>query len=159
MTGCGIPTLQSIFDIAEVAKVPFIADGGIRYPGDVAKALAAGANAVMIGSLFAGTDEAPGDIFVGGQWPNIKRMKVYRGLASATTKLMYNGAANHVEGASKMVETRGSVTKMISEIVDGVTSSMSYVGAIDISSFKKNAEFIRVTNAGIFEARPHLLET
>jgi len=156
MTGCGIPTLQSIFDIAEIANIPFIADGGIRYPGDVAKALAAGADAVMIGGLFAGTDEAPGDVFVAGHWPNIKQMKVYRGLASATTKLMYSGTTNHVEGASKMVETRGSVTKMISEIVDGVTSSMSYVGASNLEEFRARSEFVKVTSAGLAEAHTRL---
>jgi IMP dehydrogenase len=157
MTGCGVPTLQTVFDVAEVATVPIIADGGIRYPGDAAKALAAGADGVMIGSLFAGTDESPGEIFVAGNWPDIKHMKVYRGLASATTKLKYTGAASHVEGASKMVEMRGPVKNMISELLDGITSSMSYVGASNLVEFRARAKFIRITPNGTIEAHPHLL--
>jgi IMP dehydrogenase len=154
-TGAGVPQLQAVFDVAEVAKVPFISDGGIRYPGDAAKALAAGADSVMIGSLFAGTDEAPGEIFVAGKWPDIKLMKVYRGLASATTKLKNGGAASHVEGASKMVECRGTVTQMIQEIVDGITSSMSYVGASNLEEFRTRAEFVKITSSGLAEAHPH----
>lgn len=154
-TGAGVPQLQAVFDVAEVSKVPLISDGGIRYPGDAAKALAAGADSVMIGSLFAGTDEAPGEIFVAGQWPDIELMKVYRGLASATTKLKNGGAASHVEGASKMVKCRGTVTQMISEIVDGITSSMSYVGAANLEEFRSRAEFIKITSSGLAEAHPH----
>lgn len=156
-TGIGIPQLQAVLDIAQVATVPIISDGGIRYPGDVAKALAAGADSVMIGSLFAGTDEAPGDIFVDGEWPNTKKLKVYRGLASATTKLKYSGAAQHVEGASKMIECKGPIRNIVGDIIDGLKSSMSYVGAKNLEEFRTQSKFIRITPAGVAEGHPHLL--
>lgn len=157
-TGIGVPQLQSIIDIVRVANIPVISDGGIRYPGDVAKALAAGADTVMIGSLFAGTDEAPGEVFVSGQWPNNKKLKIYRGLASATTKLKYAGAASHVEGASKMIETRGPIDVMIDDLTDGVKSSMSYVGASTLQEFRAQSRFLRITLSGLAEAHPHLLK-
>lgn len=156
-TGIGVPQLESVLEAVSVAKVPVISDGGIRFPGDVAKALAAGADSVMIGSLFAGTDEAPGEYFIDGEWPYTKKMKIYRGLASATTKMMYAGAASHVEGASKMIESRGPVSRMISDLTDGVTSSMSYVGAKNLSEFRTQSRFIRITPSGLAEAHPHLL--
>ncbi len=156
-TGIGIPQLESVLEAASVATIPIISDGGIRYPGDAAKALAAGADTVMIGSLFAGTDESPGEVFIGGVWPDNYPMKVYRGLASATTKLKYSGAATHVEGASKMIESRGPVQKIISDITDGIKSSMSYVGAKNLEEFRDNATFVRITSAGLTEAFPHLL--
>jgi IMP dehydrogenase len=156
-TGVGVPQLQAIVDTAYEVDVPVISDGGIRYPGDAAKALAAGADTVMIGSLFAGTDEAPGEVFVDGQWPNVRHMKIYRGLASATSKLLHKGAAEHVEGASKMVPSRGSVSTVVSDIMDGIKSSMSYVGAHNLDSFRDRAVFERITAAGLNEAHPHLL--
>ena len=157
-TGIGVPQLESVIEVASVAKVPVISDGGIRYPGDIAKALAAGADSVMIGSLFAGTDEAPGEMFIAGEWPYTKRMKIYRGLASATTKLKYAGAASHVEGASKMIEARGPVESIIKDLADGLTSSMSYVGAHNLSEFRSRSRFIRITPSGLAEAHPHLLK-
>lgn len=154
-TGIGVPQLQSILDIGWTGNIPIISDGGIRYPGDAAKALVAGADSVMIGSLFAGTEEAPGEVFIGGQWPDNKRFKVYRGLASATTKIKYTGAVSNVEGASRMVENRGPVHTIVNDIVEGIQSSMSYVGARNISEFRANAHFIGITNAGLTEAHPH----
>lgn len=156
-TGIGVPQLESVMEVVSVANVPVISDGGIRYPGDVAKALAAGADSVMIGSLFAGTDEAPGEHFIAGEWPYNKRMKVYRGLASATTKLKYTGAASHVEGASKMIESRGPVGRIVTDLVDGLTSSMSYVGATNLEQFRAQSRFIQITPSGLAEAHPHLL--
>lgn len=155
-TGVGVPQLQAILDIADSdIDIPIISDGGIRYPGDVAKALAAGADTVMIGSLFAGTDEAPGEIFVAGQWPHTKTMKMFRGSASATAKMAVNGNTNHVEGASRMIESKGPVKNIVSDIMDGVRSSMSYVGACTLDEFRQKAEFIRITSAGLTEAHPH----
>jgi IMP dehydrogenase len=157
-TGIGVPQLQSVMETVAEAKVPVISDGGIRYPGDAAKALAAGADSIMIGSLFAGTDEAPGDDFIMGEWPDVREMKIYRGLASATTKLKYAGAASHVEGASKMVESRGPVGRLVKDIVDGITSSMSYVGASNLEEFRARSRFIKITPAGLAEAHPHGLK-
>jgi IMP dehydrogenase len=157
-TGIGIPQFSTVLEVAEVATVPVISDGGIRYPGDVAKALAAGADSVMVGSLFAGTDEAPGEIFVAGQWPNTKVMKMFRGSASATAKMSVNGNTDHVEGASRIVESKGPVAKILSEIVQGVQSSLSYVGAENLSQFRSNASFVRITQAGLIEAHPHGLK-
>jgi len=157
-TGIGVPQVTAIVESFRVASgVPVVADGGIRYAGDIAKALAAGAESVMIGSLFAGTDEAPGQLHVGGVWPNQEYFKMYRGSASESAKRIHNGGPHHVEGAAKLIPCKGSVLKIVRDIIEGVQSSMSYVGATDVPSFKQKAIFIRTTNAGIVEASPHLL--
>jgi IMP dehydrogenase len=156
-TGVGIPQLSCVDEITSVVSIPIISDGGIRYPGDVAKALAVGAKTVMVGSLFAGTDEAPGEIFVSGQWPNNKNFKMYRGSASATMKMKSANTSNHVEGAAKMVECKGPVENMVNDIMDGVTSSMSYLGVKDIENMWTKAEFVRISSSGLREAHPHLL--
>ena len=156
-TGVGVPQLTAVDNISAISGIPIISDGGIRYPGDVVKALAAGADTVMVGSLLAGTDEAPGDVFVSGQWPNTKNFKMFRGSASATIKMEKNGHTNHVEGASKMVEHKGSVIRVIDDIMDGVTSAMSYLGVSDIEQLCEVAEFVEISNAGLREAHPHLL--
>jgi IMP dehydrogenase len=154
-TGIGVPQLSAIMEVADAVDIPIIADGGIRYPGDVAKALAAGANTVMVGSLFAGTTEAPGDSFITGQWPNEKRMKVFRGSASAAAKQSVNGSIQNVEGTATMIPAKGSVVDVINTIMDGVRSSMSYVGARNLDEFRQKAKFVRITPAGLTEAHPH----
>jgi IMP dehydrogenase len=156
-TGVGVPQLTAVDEISYITEIPIISDGGIRYPGDVVKALAAGADTVMVGSLLSGTDEAPGEMFVGGQWPNTKNFKMFRGSASATIKMEKNGHSNHVEGAAKMVEHKGSVIRVIDDIMDGVTSAMSYLGVSDIEEICEVAEFVKISNAGLHEAHPHLL--
>lgn len=156
-TGVGVPQLTAVDNITSVTDVPVISDGGIRYPGDIAKALAAGATTVMVGSLLAGTDEAPGDVFIAGQWPNNKTYKMYRGSASATIKMEKTGAAVNVEGAAKMVECKGSVVVILNDLMDGVRSAMSYLGVHDVESLWSQAEFVRISNAGLREAHPHLL--
>lgn len=156
-TGVGVPQLTAVMDVRSASTIPIISDGGIRYPGDIGKALASGADTVMIGSLLAGTDEAPGELFIGGQWPNNKKYKVYRGSASATIKMEKTGVAHHVEGASKMVECKGPVNNVITDLIDGLTSTMSYVGAATISELQKKAKFVLISNAGLREAHPHLL--
>jgi IMP dehydrogenase len=154
-TGIGIPQLQAVMDVANVATVPIISDGGIRNPGDVAKALAAGADTVMIGSLFSGTDEAPGELFVTGEWPKEKKMKVFRGSASMSTKSANGLKTNHIEGTANLIEAKGSVVKVVGTILDGVRSSMSYVGVDNLDDFRNRAEFVQITSAGLTEAHPH----
>jgi IMP dehydrogenase len=154
-TGVGVPQFTAIYDVASVATVPVIGDGGIRSSGDVAKALAAGADTVMIGSLFAGTDEAPGEMFVTGEMPNEKKFKIYRGSASMTIKLARKGSADNVEGTATMVPLKGKVGSVVKVITDGVRSAMSYVGANNLTEFRINASFVNVTTAGLIEAQPH----
>jgi IMP dehydrogenase len=154
-TGIGVPQLQAIMDIAKVALLPIIADGGIRSPGDVAKALAAGADTVMIGSLFSGTSEAPGQTIITGEWPNTQTFKVYQGSASLTQKMVTRGGHTNVEGTAKIVPAKGSVTDVVQTILDGVRSSMSYLGVDYVQQMREVAEFVRVTNAGLVEAHPH----
>lgn len=154
-TGVGIPQLQSIIDIAQNTSVPIISDGGIRSPGDVAKALAAGADTVMIGSLFAGTDEAPGQLIITGEWPNTKAFKVYHGSASLTQKIISGQKAQHVEGTAKIMPAKGPVCDVVSAILEGVRSSMSYLGVDQVRDLREVAEFVRISNAGLIEAHPH----
>ena len=161
-TGVGIPQLSSISSVSFAVgnrshQTPIISCGGIRYPGDVAKAIAAGANSVIIGSLFAGTEEAPGEIFITGHWPNRTSSKIYRGAASDTAKLQLHGNTQHTEGNATMVPCVGSVKWIINDITNGLRSAMSYVGASNLDEFQEQAEFIRVTPAGAIEAHPHLL--
>jgi IMP dehydrogenase len=150
-TGVGVPQLTSVQDVARAVSVPVISDGGIRFPGDVAKALAAGADTVMIGSLFAGTSEAPGELFVTGQWPQEKRFKIYQGSASATEK----GTMLNVEGTATMIPFKGPVSNVVQTIMDGVRSAMSYLGVDKIQDMSEVAEFVQITNAGLAEAHPH----
>lgn len=163
-TGVGIPQLHALIEVnsallslSDENDVPFISDGGIRYPGDVAKALSVGAQTVMIGSLFAGTDEAPGEVFIAGTWPNNKRMKMYRGSASASAKMSQGGQVMHVEGASKLIESKGPVRIVVNDILDGLRSCMSYVGVSNIDDFYLNSEILQITPSGLIEAHPHLL--
>lgn len=160
-TAIGIPQFSAIEDALSALPleplIPIIADGGIRYPGDVAKALALGAHSVMLGSLFAGTDEAPGEILIAGRWPHEKTQKIYRGSASATSKMALFGQANHVEGATKIIDSKGPLRNVVDDIVDGIKSCMSYVGASNLEELSQTAEFIKITQAGLVEAHPHLL--
>lgn len=156
-TGIGVPQLSAILNVREVSFVPVIADGGIRYPGDVAKALAAGADTVMIGSLFAGTEESPGELFISGEFPKEKTMKVFRGSASMSAKISTKQNAVNIEGTSTLIEYKGKVRLIVDRIMDGVRSSMSYVGAQNLQEFRERAQFIRVSNASIVEAHPQFL--
>jgi IMP dehydrogenase len=151
MTGVGVPQLQTIIDIAPNVNIPVISDGGIRSPGDVAKCLAAGASSVMIGNMFAGTDETPGETI--GIYPHLQ--KVYRGSASFSAKSANGQKTNHVEGVSTCVDAKGPVGNVVAKIMDGVRSSMSYVGANNLQEFHQNAKFVQVSHAGLTEAHPH----
>ncbi len=164
VTGIGVPQLSAIMDIYETTrkyKIPIIADGGIRYSGDVAKALAAGASSIMIGSLLAGTNEAPGElIYMEG-----KTYKYYRGMGSiaAMTKGSKDryGQSNVAddklvpEGIEGKVLFKGNATAVVFQLCGGVRSAMGYCGAPTIPTFQKNAKFIRITAAGMRESHPH----
>ena len=158
-TGVGLPQVSVLFDVCSVADsygIPCIADGGIRYVGDISKAIGAGADSVMLGSLLAGTKETPGDTHKVGEWPNEKLYKKYRGSASLDSK-SDRGESNNVEGNSKIIPYKGKVKRIISDIRDGLSSAFSYVGASDVLDFQSKCEFVRVTQAGTIEAKPHLL--
>ena len=158
-TGVGLPQFTTLLDISPVADnygVPIISDGGCRYVGDVAKGLGAGADSVMLGSLLSGTKETPGEITKVGEWPNERLYKKYRGSASIDSK-SDRGEYNNVEGNSKIIPYKGKVKRIISDIRDGLSSSFSYVGASDVLDFQSKCEFVQVTQAGVVEAKPHLL--
>lgn len=158
-TGVGIPMISCLQEINEVASkhnIPVIADGGLRTPGDIAKAIAAGANAVILGSLLSGTKETPGILEKTGTWPNEKLQKKYRGSASLESKID-RGETKNVEGYSTIVPYKGKVKRIIDDVLHGLRSACSYVGATTLKEFQERATFIQVTNAGITEAQPHLL--
>jgi IMP dehydrogenase len=164
ISGVGVPQLSAIIDVASVAskkKIPVIADGGMRTSGDIAKALAAGASAVMLGNLFAGTDEAPGKIVE----MDGKRFKEYRGMgsksviesASGKERYFTHGRKAVPEGVEALVPCKGPVSELIADLASGVQVGMGYVGAKTISEFPKKAQFIRITHASIAEGKPHSL--
>jgi IMP dehydrogenase len=166
VTGAGVPQLTAVMDCAEVANakgVPVIADGGIRTSGDLTKAIAAGASTAMIGSLLAGTDEAPGVIIS----RHSGRFKMSRGMASLGAAMGRSAREkgkemeeqellNYVpEGVEGLVPYRGAAIEVLSNLVGGLRSGMSYCGATNIRELQQNAEFIRVTDAGYKESLPH----
>ena len=128
-----------------------MADGGIRSSGDIAKALALGASTVMIGSLIAGTEEAPGSIIEKSNG----LYKRYRGAASLETKMTHGQEQRNVEGESTVIPYKGGVKYIVEGLLDGVRSALSYAGASNLYGF--NPHYIQVTNAGLNEARPHLI--
>ena len=157
-TGNGVPQLTAISDVADAIEeldtpVWLIADGGIRSSGDIIKALAAGADAVMVGSLLAGTDETPGDIYtyIDGH----KATKIYRGMASKDAQKSWKGYATSVEGESKTVPCRGPVKDVLDDLLAGILSGMSYQNARNIHELQMNCEFIRQTYYGHKEGLPH----
>lgn len=163
VTGCGIPTLGSVIDCIKT-NYPIIADGGIRNSGDFAKCLAAGAKAVMIGRLLAGTTESPGKLTMGQEenYPtdfieHYYLYKLYRGSASASSYEVQNKRAIHrsPEGESYLVDHTGGACKVIQQLEAGLRSSMSYLGANDLQEFKDNAEFISISNAALKENGAH----
>ena len=159
-TGIGVPQVTALRDVINVAKeynVPVIADGGIRLIGDVSKALALGADTVMLGSILAGTKESPGSISKVGSWPNEKLFKKYRGSASLDIKKDTHQDEKNVEGNSTMIPYKGKIARLFSDINDGVRSAMSYVNATTLTEFRRNSKFVRITQSGIIEAKPHLL--
>ena len=133
-----------------------MADGGIRTSGDVAKALAFGAETVMLGSMLAGTKESPGPYMEardGSLW------KEYRGSASAATKKAHGQKQRNVEGESTRIRDKGGVKYIIQKLNDGVQSAFSYSGAKTIDEYQLNADYYQITAAGVAEAKPHLIES
>ena len=155
-TGHGVPNITSISDVVRVAQefdIPVMADGGIRSSGDIAKALSVGADTVMLGSLIAGTQEAPGEIIEKGN----HLYKRYRGSASLETKVTHQQQKRNVEGESTIIPYKGGVKFIINGLNDGVRSALSYSGSCNILEFQSKSQLIKITEAGKVEGRPHLL--
>ena len=153
-TGHGMPGLQTIFECADVeSDVKIIADGGIRSSGDVVKALAAGADFVMLGSMLAGTYETPGKkvITLGGP------MKEYRGMASKEAQMDWRGKYSSDEGVATMIPYKGTVNDVLRQIKNGIASGLSYSGVRTIKELQENAIFVRQTVAGLGESHTHIL--
>jgi len=155
-TGHGIPGLQTILDCAQEGRnsVPIIADGGIRNAGDVVKALAAGADFVMLGSLLAGTDEAPGDVI------NAQRgkFKSYRGMASKDAQIDWRGKTASLEGIATTVPCKGPVSAILKDLERGIRSGFSYSGARTLGELQQKATFIKQTGSGRAESSTHILD-
>ena len=164
IAGVGVPQLSAVIDCAEIGfkyDIPIIADGGIRYSGDVAKSLAAGANVVMLGGMLAGMDESPGETIV----YEGRRYKSYRGMGSLAA--MKEGGGERYfqqekdelklvpEGIEGMVPFRGPVNNAIFQLIGGLKSSMGYCGAKNLKSFHKNKKFVEISSAGVKESHPH----
>lgn len=150
-TGFGVPNVTSLLDCVNKVNVPIITCGGIRTSGDIAKALAVGANSVILGSLLAGTKEAPGPIIE----KNNGLYKRYRGAASLETKSIHGQEKRNVEGESTIVPFKGGVKFIVEGLLDGLRSALSYAGAANLTQFRP--DYVVVSNAGIAEAKPHLL--
>jgi IMP dehydrogenase len=153
-TGHGVPTFQSIYDCSYSDRdAKIIADGGIKNSGDIVKALAAGADFVMLGSMLAGTDESPGEIFTSGN----KKYKVYRGMASRSAQMDWRGQSSSPEGISTTIPYKGPVADILRDIGGNVRSGFSYTGARTLEEFQSNATFISQTPAGQHESSTHIL--
>lgn len=156
-TGHGVPTLQSVLDCAATDRdALIIADGGMRSTGDIAKAIAAGADLVMCGSMFAGTDESPGEVFSA---PDGKKYKVYRGMASVEAQRDWKGSHNSVEGISTTIPYKGPVARIVELMKKQLTSACSYSGASNLKDFYANSEFILQSNSSRLESATHILRT
>ena len=153
-TGHGVPTLQSVLECSESDREAIlIADGGIKTSGDIVKALAAGADAVMIGSLLAGSNETPGEVIKSpGQVPR----KIYRGMASPEAQINWRGRYSSNEGVSRTVPVKGSVTGILYELDKGIRSGLSYSGARSIRDLQAKSKFIIQTSAGAKESSTHI---
>ena len=164
VAGVGVPQMTAISDCAEEAEkhgIRIIADGGVKYSGDIAKALAAGASAVMLGSLLAGTEESPGatEIYQG------RSFKVYRGMGSVGAMAQAHGSSDRYfqedakklvpEGVEGRVPFKGPLADTVFQLMGGLRSSMGYCGTPTIDALRSEAEFVRITGAGLIESHPH----
>lgn len=162
VTGVGVPQITAIMEASRAARkynIPIIADGGIKLSGDIAKALAAGGNVVMMGSLFAGTEESPGEeIFVEG-----RRYKAYRGMGSlgamnsgSSDRYFQSNTSKYVpEGVEGRVPFKGKVGDIVYQLVGGVRSAMGYLGAHDLVDLRENSKYVKITQASLQESHPH----
>lgn len=162
VAGIGVPQITAIYDSAERADkygIPVIADGGIKYSGEIVKALAAGGSCVMVGSLVAGCDEAPGETEI---WQG-RQFKVYRGMGSlgamnhgSADRYFQKGSKKFVpEGVEGRVPYKGSLSDTVFQMMGGLRSGMGYVGCHTVQELRENAQFIRITGAGLIESHPH----
>ena len=167
VAGVGMPQLTAIMNCAEEAaktKTPIIADGGVKYSGDIAKALAAGADSVMIGSIFAGTDESPGEIIL----YEGRKFKTYRGMGSLGAMSEPEGSSDRYfqdssseskkyvpEGIEGQIPAKGSLDEVVYQLIGGLKSSMGYCGVTCIEELKTHTRFVRITSAGLRESHPH----
>ncbi len=163
VAGIGVPQLTAVFDVVKALKskkIPVVADGGLKYSGDIVKALAAGATAVMMGSMLAGLKESPGQVII----LNKKKYKSYRGMGSeavmnknkSSDRYFQAGSKKFVpEGIEGVVPYKGELEDSIYQMVGGLKSGMGYIGAKDIGSIPKQAEFIQISGAGLKESHPH----
>ncbi len=167
VAGVGMPQLTAIMNCAEEAaktNTPIIADGGVKYSGDIAKALAAGADSVMIGSIFAGTDESPGEIIL----YEGRKFKTYRGMGSLGAMSEPEGSSDRYfqdasseskkyvpEGIEGRIPAKGSLDEVVYQLIGGLKSSMGYCGVTCIEELKTNTRFVRITSAGLRESHPH----
>lgn len=165
VTGAGMPQITAVLNVVEVAdknNIPVIADGGIRYSGDITKALACGARAVMVGSLFAGVEESPGEVMIFEG----RSFKVYRGMGSVSA--MKKGSSDryfqeHQEEASKLVPEgiegrvpyKGKLEDLVYQLVGGLKAGMGLTGAANLKELKENTQMVRITSAGVIESHPH----
>jgi IMP dehydrogenase len=164
VSGAGMPQITAITDCARVAErfgVPVIADGGIKYSGDIAKAIAAGAHSVMIGSLFAGTEESPGEtiLYEGRSYKSYRGMGSIGAMRRGSGDRYFQGAGEGkklvAEGIEGMVPYKGHLSDTVFQLIGGVRAGMGYVGAKDIEALRRTARFIRISMAGLVESHPH----
>jgi len=167
VAGVGVPQISAIANVAAALKdsgVPMIADGGIRYSGDIAKAIAAGADAIMLGGLFAGTEEAPGEIelYQGRSYKSYRGMGSLAAMQQGSSDRYFQDAAEGVaapkfvpEGVEGRVPYKGSVVQVIQQLVGGVRSSMGYAGCATVHEMRERAEFVEITSAGVRESHVH----
>jgi IMP dehydrogenase len=165
IAGVGVPQLRAVMEVAEALKgtgVPMVADGGIRYTGDIVKALAGGGNTVMVGSMLAGTEESPGEtiIYEG------RRFKAYRGMGSV--EAMQKGSKDRYfqdaeddlkklvpEGISGRVPFKGSIQEVMHQVMGGLRAGMGYCGSANLTELQEKGKFVRITSAGVKESHPH----
>jgi IMP dehydrogenase len=165
VAGVGVPQFTAIQDIASITnknKVPMISDGGIRYSGDIVKALAAGANCIMAGSLFAGTDESPGEVFLfqGRSYKSYRGMGSLGAMARGSADRYFQDEINESiklvpEGIEGRIPYKGQVSNVLFQLTGGLRSGMGYTGSKNLTVLKKNAQFVRLTNSGINESHVH----
>ena len=165
VAGVGVPQFTAIQDIASITnknKIPMISDGGIRYSGDIVKALAAGANCILAGSLFAGTDESPGEVFLfqGRSYKSYRGMGSLGAMARGSADRYFQDEINEAiklvpEGIEGRIPYKGQVSNVLFQLTGGLRSWMGYTGSKDLATLKKNAKFVRLTNSGINESHVH----